>query len=575
MNRSICVLWSLIMLFIGSISPVRAQEIGSFQGAWEMDDADGLAFELDLFQDGDHLTGHHCGMTTDARRIDCSLAGEDGISIDGAIVGDVAKVRFTSAYSGEIGMAKLQIQGDTLLWEITAYPNGAYYLPDQAVLTRSQTPAEPAAPAADDERLKLLHELVSQELLQEHYAYPVRLDPQYTAFGDLNGDGIEDVAAILYAFDESIEQLDADVRWEDRFLAVGFGAPSGAVTLALAAQAIPCLNCGGAYGEPEIGLSIDDAALLLASYGGSNWRWEIMQAARYTEGVFSAITYTEHSSYTGNDTAFTFTIDFQNLQGSRAYNYADGPAGSAWLSHIPINHASHPLAIDGSLHESAWQSAPATIIREASGVIYKPEHWSGPSDLNVSVKALWNAEGLYLGLLVEDDAVVPVESWERILKGDHVEIWLDFADSLIHWNADGWPVRRKPDSHTLQIGVGLPEAGQEPVVRMLYPEQPEGASRTVAAAAITSTGYTVEIAIPSREFEAAVPDSDEWQWSAGAVFGLSIIVSDTDNPDARGQDSLLATSGVQWGNPYTFGVGALVETYAAPKFPVSEWPTRY
>jgi hypothetical protein len=227
------------------------------------------------------------------------------------------------------------------------------------------------------------------------------------------------------------------------------------------------------------------------------------------------------------------------------------------------------------MNESAWLFAQMTTIRQGSDVVYKPENWSGVSDLSFAAAALWDDNGLYLGLVVEDDRVIPVENWETILKGDHVELWLDFADSLVLWDDEGWPVRQKPDSQIMQIGIGVPEVGVVgPVIRTLYPE-PEGTSGIVAAVSPTQTGYTLEMAIPSLLFEMFAPAHDEWQWQPGLAFGLSIVVSDTDNPENRRQDCLMATSAVQWGNPYTFGVGSLVETYAKPDFPLTSWPARY
>lgn len=573
MGSSKCYVFLVTLLLVGMVSFAYAQEPAHFQGVWNMEDTGGLAFGLELYQDGETLSGHLCGMTTNASRIDCSLAGEDEISITGSIRGNVAKVRFTSAYSGQVGMAKLTLQEDSLLWEITAYPNGEYYLPDQAVLTKTDKTSEDMD--IDDERMERLQALVNQKLQAGNYAYPVQFDDNYIAYTDLNNDGIEDLVTIFYAFDESIDTPDSEVRAEDRFLTVGFGTPDGDITLALNAQGVPCLDCG-MYNEPEIALGAENGVISLASSGGSNWRWETTQKIRYEDDTFKVIGYTARSYHVGADVVFEYDGNLNTLEATREYAYAFGEdrEGAVHFYHLMANRTATPLSIDGQMNESAWLFAQMTTIRQGSDVVYKPENWSGVSDLSFAAATLWDDNGLYLGLVVEDDRVIPVENWETILKGDHLELWLDFADSLVLWDDEGWPVRQKPDSQIMQIGIGVPEVGVGPVIRMLYPE-PEGTLGIVAAVSPTQTGYTLEMAIPSLLFEMSAPAHDEWQWQPGLAFGLSIVVSDTDNPENRRQDCLMATSAVQWGNPYTFGVGSLVETYAKPDFPLTSWPARY
>ncbi len=207
--------------------------------------------------------------------------------------------------------------------------------------------------------------------------------------------------------------------------------------------------------------------------------------------------------------------------------------------------------------------------------MYKPENWSGALDLSFAGTTLWDADGLYIGIVVVDDRVVPVESWDGILKGDHLELWLDVADSLVQWDVEGWPLRRKPDSRIMQVGVGIPVSGAEVVVRALYPEQPEGTLGITAAAAPTQTGYIVEVAIPRTVINALALDETGWEWTSGLSFGISLVLSDTDDPQNRRQDCLMATSGVQWGNPYTLGAGYLVETYTKPDVPLQGWRARY
>ncbi len=562
----------LVTLLLGGMAPfAHAQEPANFQGVWDMEETGGLTFGLELYQKGETLSGYHCGMTSDASRIDCSLAAEDDASITGSISGNVAKIRFTSAYSGQIGMAKLTLRDDSLLWEITAYPNGVYYLPDQAVLTKTV-----AAPA-DDERLERLYTLVTQDLQDQNYAYPVQYDDTYVAYADLNNDSIEDVIAIFYAYDESIDAPNSDVRSEERFLAIGFGTSSGDVTLALNEQGVLCLDCGDVFGEPEIRLTVDAGILTLSSYGGANWIWKYVQKIRYEDGAFTEIGYSESSSHRGSGLTFGYDVNLNTLEAVRNFDYGEGEEaqGSVRFRHLMANYASTPVTIDGMLNDAAWLAAQTTNIRQASDVVYKPENWAGTSDLSFAAATVWDDDQFYIGLVVEDDRVVPVESWDAILKGDHLELWLDVADSLVQWDVEGRPLRRKPDGQMMQIGVGIPDSSAAPVIRMLYPELPEGTSGIVAAASRTQSGYMLEISIPRTTIVTLLSAETEWQWDNGSDFGLSLVLSDTDDPQNRRQDCLMATSAVQWGNPYTFGVCSLVGTYAKPHFPIVDWPARY
>jgi len=565
----------LLMVIGGMSSLVIAQEPADFRGNWDMEETGGLAFGLELQQEGNTVFGHHCGMLSDASRIDCSLAGEDDPTITGSIAGNVAKVRFTSAYSGQIGMAKLTRQDESLLWEITAYPNGVYYLPDQAVLTKTGDSSIQSSPS--DERLERLHALVTQDLQTQSYAYPVRLDERHIVYDDMNADNYEDIAAIFYPFDESIDDVNAEVRMEDRFLAIGFGNATGELTLVLNAQGVPCLSCGGVYGEPELSLTSDNGVLALSSYGGSNWRWEQIQKIRYEAGSFKVIGYTENSYHIGAGISLGYDVNLNTLEAVRSFDYGEGDdqKGEARFTNLMANYANSSIIIDGVLNETTWMSAQVTTIRNPSAVVYKPENWSGASDLSFSAVTVWDADGLYLGIAVEDERVVPVESWERILKGDHLELWLDCADSSVRWDADGWPLRQKPDGNLMQIGVGVPDSGTMPIIRILYPEEPKELTDIVAAASQTPTGYVLEIRIPLTMLEVLAPADPEWEWMSGLSFGFSLIISDTDDSANRRQDCLMATSEVKWGNPSTFGTCYLVETYAQPTFPLREWRIRY
>ncbi len=125
-----------------------------FSGGW-LYRKDGYSFSLVLRQQGKSIVGHHCAVTKNATRIDCSsdeetdrgLAEPDGSfsnpSITGTVEGDIATVRFESSYGVDslmnpiTGTATMRLHDGTIDWTITDFTPGDFYLPMKATLRRS------------------------------------------------------------------------------------------------------------------------------------------------------------------------------------------------------------------------------------------------------------------------------------------------------------------------------------------------------------------------------------------------------------------------------------------------------
>jgi|GEM_PF-7115490 len=125
-----------------------------FSGGW-LYRKDGYSFSLVLRQQGKSIVGHHCAVTKNATRLDCSsdeetdrgLAEPDGSfskpSITGTVEGNVATVRFESAYGVDslmnpiTGTATMRLHDGTIDWKITDFTPGDFYLPMEATLRRS------------------------------------------------------------------------------------------------------------------------------------------------------------------------------------------------------------------------------------------------------------------------------------------------------------------------------------------------------------------------------------------------------------------------------------------------------
>ncbi len=101
----------------------------SLDGHWE-DAVTG--FSLDLTQEWKNISGGHTMVAQNGAKID-SL--ED--SIQGKINGKVADVTFKSSFSNSTGEAEItSVDANTITWKILTPPDGEYYLPAEATLTR-------------------------------------------------------------------------------------------------------------------------------------------------------------------------------------------------------------------------------------------------------------------------------------------------------------------------------------------------------------------------------------------------------------------------------------------------------
>jgi hypothetical protein len=99
-------------------------------GHWE-DATTGLS--LDLSQEWKNVFGHHLIVAQGGNKIDTL----DATTITGTLQGNVATVQFQSSFASDLGTAQITyVDTNTIHWQITTPPNGEYYLPAEATLTR-------------------------------------------------------------------------------------------------------------------------------------------------------------------------------------------------------------------------------------------------------------------------------------------------------------------------------------------------------------------------------------------------------------------------------------------------------
>lgn len=117
------------------------------------------------------------------------------------------------------------------------------------------------------------------------------------AKGDLNKDGIPDVAAV-------IEQVKSETdKAPQRALLIAFGTKDHSYTLSIISdKVILKADEGGIWGDPFESLSIDRGSVVISDYGGSNWRWYHKYRFRFQENDWYLIGATKGEYFTGSAT---------------------------------------------------------------------------------------------------------------------------------------------------------------------------------------------------------------------------------------------------------------------------------
>jgi hypothetical protein len=122
------------------------------------------------------------------------------------------------------------------------------------------------------------------------------------ARGDLNKDGMEDLALALYHKQEKEPSENTDVdNIPARKLLILFGAGEGYVGAIATSKALLCKDCGGIYGDPFAGLEISNHVLTIYHYGGSAWRWSYTHKFQNRSGNFVLIGRTKESFHSGGE----------------------------------------------------------------------------------------------------------------------------------------------------------------------------------------------------------------------------------------------------------------------------------
>jgi hypothetical protein len=199
--------------------------------------------------------------------------------------------------------------------------------------------------------------------------------------------------------------------------------------------------------------------------------------------------------------------------------------GMAYLRdrHPKVHETGTAPTIDGSV-DAAWDDGETVGL---DNVIIGSSAHSGASDLDATVTTLYDADNLYVLVEVTDDAAT--QDSGAIHDDDSIDLFLDVGnEDDISYGSDEFMYQFRADGSGFQ-------------------ETKNGATGGVSyAAAATSSGYRVEIAIPHSTVGTSPSD--------GKQLGFDVHVNDDD--DGGDRDSKLAWHATQpnvWDDPSNMG----------------------
>jgi hypothetical protein len=101
-----------------------------------------------------------------------------------------------------------------------------------------------------------------------------------TKEGDLNLDGINDMLVVLKVIGEDTIELFGDSGYRPLLIFI-VDANKKYTLVARNDSTVFCKTCGGAMGDPYVGMTIKNGYFSVEHYGGSGWRWERIITYKY------------------------------------------------------------------------------------------------------------------------------------------------------------------------------------------------------------------------------------------------------------------------------------------------------
>lgn len=164
--------------------------------------------------------------------------------------------------------------------------------------------------------------------------------------GDLNKDGLADLAAVIEA-DSLVKSLK---EWENdqqpRILFAAFRQPNGQYALSVQSnESIMLANEGGVFGDPFDALEINRGSIVVRFYGGSSDRWSYVYRWRFQNKDWFLIgaTYTESSTHHEGYKVHDFNLLTGAAERTISKRAEDGKESSGLLTKTPFKFKKIPL----------------------------------------------------------------------------------------------------------------------------------------------------------------------------------------------------------------------------------------
>ena len=120
-----------------------------------------------------------------------------------------------------------------------------------------------------------------------------------SAYSDFNQDKLKDVVLVL-ANEKENDENTQDYEC-NRPVIILQKTNNGYILSAMSKNAVLCKNCGGVFGEPFSGITLNENILNINHYAGSNWRWTKNLTFRFQHNTWQLIGISEDSFFNGDD----------------------------------------------------------------------------------------------------------------------------------------------------------------------------------------------------------------------------------------------------------------------------------
>lgn len=153
--------------------------------------------------------------------------------------------------------------------------------------------------------------------------------------GDLNGDGIDDVVLVV----EHLKGTDPEAHFKDapRSITILLGDGKGGYVLGQGNDRFIRRDTqGGVYGDPYVGVFIDDGELHYEDYGGSTWKWGNDYVFSWQGEGLALVRVETTSTYGERGTVEQFDLA-EGKYALRAFSEGDWDCGTGllWEQDIP------------------------------------------------------------------------------------------------------------------------------------------------------------------------------------------------------------------------------------------------